>query len=148
MKAGFLSEFFAGVALKTLSAVEADTARSHQREFNGVQDLIRVFGRATEKHSFSAKFIYLTDDDDQPIVEDAKVTWYDARQSHPTRTEYRLYRPTTRVSQLAAEGDLLVIGKRQDGSVLVIVCQGGTTIANQQVAVRSSKYRISGLLGS
>ena len=42
MKAGYLSEFFAGVALKTLSAVEADTARSRQHEFNGVQDLIAL----------------------------------------------------------------------------------------------------------
>src|SRR5579863_1849413 len=130
MKAGYLPEFFSGVALKTLSAVEADTARSNQHEFNGVQDLIGVFGRATEKHSFAAKFIYLTDDDDQPIVEDASVTWYDARLNHATRTEHRLYFPTTSVSQCAAEGDLLVIGKRQDGSVLVLVCQGGSTIAN------------------
>jgi hypothetical protein len=131
MKAGYLSEFFAGVALKTLSAVEADMSRSHQHEFNGVQDLIRVFGRAVEKHSFTARFIYLTDDDDQPVVEDATVTWYDARVKHPTRTEHRLYFPTTGVSQCAAEGDLLVIGKRQDGSVLVIVAQGGSTIAGQ-----------------
>ena len=131
MKAWYLSEFFAGVALKTLSAVEADRARSNQHEFNGVQDLIELCGRATEKHTFEARFIYLTDDDDQPIVEDASVTWYDARLKHATRTEHRLYFPTTIVSQCAAEGDLLVIGKRQDGSLLVIIAQGETTIANQ-----------------
>ena len=131
MKAGYLSEFFSGVALKTLSAVEADGARSNQHEFNGVQHLIELFGRATQKHKFEARFIYLTDDDDQPIVEDASVTWYDARIKHATRTEHRLYFPTTIVSQCAAEGDLLVIGKRQDGSLLVIIAQGETTIANQ-----------------
>jgi hypothetical protein len=129
MKAGYLSEFFSGVALKTLSAVEADPARSNQREFNGIEDLIRLFGRAGEKHKIPAKFIYLTDDDDQPVVEDAWVTWYEARR--PPRREHRLYRPTTSVSQCASEGDLLVIAKRQDGSVLVVIAQGGSTIANQ-----------------
>ena len=131
MKAGYLSEFFTGVALKTLSAVEADRARSNQHEFNGVQHLIEVFGRATEKYTFPARFIYLTDDDDQPVVEDASVTWYDARLKHATRSEHRLYFPTTIVSQCAEEGDLLVVGKRQDGSLLVIIAQGETTIANQ-----------------
>jgi len=75
MKAGYLSEFFAGVAMKPLSAVEADTARSNQHEYNGNRELICVFGKATEKHVFPAKFIYLTDDDDRPVVEDASITW-------------------------------------------------------------------------
>jgi hypothetical protein len=110
--------------------VEADFARSHQHEFNGVQELIRVFGQATEKHTFPAKFIYL-DDNGEPIAEEASVTWYDARLRHATRSEHRMYFPTTRISQSAAEGDLLIIGKRQDGEVLVIIAQGDSTIANQ-----------------
>jgi hypothetical protein len=130
MKPGYLSEFFAGVALKTMSAVEADPARSHQHEINGVQELIRIFGRAREKNSLPARFVYL-DDSDQPIVEEATVTWYDARLLHPKRSEHRMYFPRTTVSQCAAEGDLLVIGKPQEGPVLVIIAQGGSTIANQ-----------------
>lgn len=130
MKAGYLSEFFAGVALKTLSAVEADAARSHQHEFNGVSELIRVFRRATEKHFFPAKFLYL-DDNGEPVAEDASVTWYDARLKDPNRSEHRLYFPTTRISESAAAGDLLVIAKRQDGRVLIVVAQGDSTIANQ-----------------
>lgn len=35
------------------------------------------------------------------------------------------------VSDCAAEGDLLVIGKRPDGSILVVIAQDGSTIANQ-----------------
>lgn len=130
MKAGYLSEFFAGVALKTLSAVEADLARSHQHEINGVQELVRLFGRAVEKRSFPARFIYL-DDSDEPVVEDAPITWYDARSRHPTRSEHRLYFPTTAVSQCASEGDLLVIGKPQNGPVVVVIAHAGSTIANQ-----------------
>lgn len=131
MKVGYLSEFFAAVALKTLSAVETDPARSHQHEFNGNQDLIRLFGRATQKHVLPAKFIYLTDAADSALVEEASVTWYDARLRHPSRTEHRLYFPDTAISQTAAEGDLLVLAKRPDGGLLVIIAQRDSTIASQ-----------------
>lgn len=131
MKSGFLSEFFSGVAIKTLSAVEADLVRSHQHEFNGVEGLKRIFGQATGKQTFPAKFIYLTDHDDEPVVSEGFLTWYDAREAHPTRSEHRLYFPTTDVSNCAAEGDLLVIGLRQDGSVLVVIAENESTIANQ-----------------
>jgi len=131
MKAGYLSEFFTGVAIKALSAVEADAARSNQHEYNGDAELKRVFGRTKTKLVFPARFIYLNDADDEPVVDDGFVTWYDARENHPTRSEHRLYFPTTAVSLCAAEGDLLVIGRRQDNSVLVIIAQGQSTIANQ-----------------
>jgi EcoRII C terminal len=131
MKQGYLSEFFTGVAIKNLSAVEANPARSNQHEFNGVAELIEIFGRATGKHTFEAKFIYLSDVDDEPVLDTGFVTWYDARERHPTRSEHRLYFPGTTVSALADEGDLLVIAHRPDKTVLVIIAQGGSTISNQ-----------------
>ena len=131
MKAGYLSEFFTGAAMKALSAVEADAGRSNQHEYNGDRGLMKVFGQATEKHRFDALYIYLSDGDDEPVVAKSIVTWYDARLKHATRTEHRLYFPTNQVSMVAAEGDLLVIGRRPDNSVLVIVAQGGSTIASQ-----------------
>ncbi|OMG56912.1 restriction endonuclease [Azonexus hydrophilus] len=131
MKSGYLSEFFSGVALKTLSAVEADLVRSHQHEFNGVDGLKKLFGQAVGKQKFDAKFIYLTDHDDEPVISEGFLTWYDAREAHPTRSEHRLYFPTTEVSNCAAEGDLLLIGRRQDGSVLVVVAEAESTVANQ-----------------
>jgi hypothetical protein len=131
MKAGYLSEFFKGVAIKKLSAVEADAARSHQHEYNGARGLVRVFGRAVGKTIHKALYIYLSDGDDEPVVAEGTVTWYDARESHPRRSEHRLYFPTTSVSTCAAEGDLLVVGLRPDNSVLVIIAQGDSTISNQ-----------------
>jgi EcoRII C terminal len=131
MKQGYLSEFFTGVAIKKLSAVEANPARSNQHEFNGVAKVIQIFGRVSGKHTFDAKFVYLSDGDDEPVLDTGFVTWYDARENNPTRTEHRLYFPATAVSVLAAEGDLLVIGRRPDNSVLVVIAQGGSTISNQ-----------------
>lgn len=129
MKAGYLSEFFSGVSIKRLSAVEADVARSNQHEFNGDKGLRKLFG--SERQEFQGLFIYLSDNDDDPVVADGPLTWYDAREKHPVRSEHRLYFPTTSVSLCAAEGDLLVIGKRPDDSVLVLIVQGDSTIANQ-----------------
>lgn len=131
MKAGHLSQYFTGIAAKRLSAVEADRFRSHQHEFNGVEALMRILGQAHGKQKFPARFIYLNDHDDDPVISDGFLTWYDAREKHPTRTEHRLYFPSTTASDCAAEGDLLVIGLRPDSSVLVVTAEGGSTIANQ-----------------
>jgi hypothetical protein len=131
MKSGHLSEYFTGIAAKRLSAVEADVFRSNQHEFNGVDGLKQIFGEASGKQKFPAKFIYLTDHDNEPVVTDGFLTWYDARERHPTRSEHRLYFPTTTVSECAATGDLLVIGRRPDGSVLVVVAAAGSTVSNQ-----------------
>lgn len=131
MKAGYLSQYFVGVAIKNLSAVEADPYSSNQHEFNGVGDLKRIFGGSQGKTKFNTKFIYLNDHDDEPVSAEGFLTWYDARENHPTRSEYRLYFPTTQVSMCAAEGDLLVIGLRPNNSVLVIIAENGSTIGNQ-----------------
>jgi len=80
LKKGYLSEYFKGIAAKQLSAVEADILRSHQHEFNGVRELVQILGEPDGKITFQAKFLYLTDDDDAPIVETGTLTGYDARQ--------------------------------------------------------------------
>lgn len=131
MKAGYLSQYFTGVAIKNLSAVEADPYSSNQHEFNGVSGLKRIFGQPQGKVKFNTKFIYLNDYDDEPITADGFLTWYDARENNPKRSECRLYFPTTQVFTCAAAGDLLVIGLRPDKSVLVIIAENGSTIGNQ-----------------
>ncbi len=131
MKRGHLSEYFTGVAAKRLSTVETDVLSSHQHEFNGVEALKRIFGEATGKQRFPTRFLYLEDSTDDPVVADGLLTWYDAREKHPTRSEHRLYFADNAVSARAAPGDLLVIGRRPDGSVLVVVGRDGSTVANQ-----------------
>ncbi len=136
MKKGYLSEYFEGVAAKRLSAVEADVLRSNQHEFNGVEGLRQMLGEPDGKVSYQTKVIYLQDSDSDPIIEDAVFTWYDARQRARLergvmRWEYRLYFPTTNVSLKAVEGDLMVIAKRRDSGLMVIVAEGASSIARQ-----------------
>src|SRR5690606_30363853 len=59
------------------------------------------------------------------------VTWYDSREAHPTRSEYRLYFPDNDVSDRAKEGDLLLIAKRPDDTLLVMIAAAGSTLENQ-----------------
>lgn len=136
MKKGYLSQYFEGVALKRLSAVEADVIRSNQHEFNGVESLRGILGEPDGKVRFTTRFLYLSDQDDESVVEDGFLTWYDARQKARLergvmRREYRLYFPTILVSQYAAVGDLLVIAKRSDDTLLAIVAEKDSTIERQ-----------------
>jgi hypothetical protein len=138
MKRGYLSEYFEGVAIKRLAAVEIDPVRSHQHEFNATADMLNFLGRPTEKVRYPARFLYLNDDNDEPVMEDATLTLYDARAAHPVRTEYRFYFPDTQVSQMGSEGDLLVVAKRRgiaadakDPGLLVVIAENGSSIANQ-----------------
>jgi hypothetical protein len=136
VKKGYLSQYFDGVAAKILSVVEADLLSSNQHEFNGVKELRHILGEPDGKVHYQAKFLYLTDHDDDPIIENGFLTWYDARQKarmerEVMRWEYRLYFPTTLVSQYANAGDLLVIAKCLNNTLLAIVVEKETTMARQ-----------------
>ena len=136
MRAGYLSRYFEGAAAKRLSAVEADVLRSNQHEFNGVGDLKAFLGEPDGKVRYKARFLYLNDHDDEPVVDEGFMTWYDARQKARRergvmRWEYRLYFPANQVSLAAAEGDLLVIAKRPDAILLAIIAERGSTIEQQ-----------------
>jgi len=129
MKRGYLSEFFKGVAVKRLSAVEADTTKSNQHEFNGVKDLQKLLGNSERK--FPTKFIYLNDLDYEPVFDIAKTTWYDARENHPTRTEWRLYFYDNNTASLWNIGDTIIICLNNDDSLLVITTEKDSTIEKQ-----------------
>ncbi|MBU6952743.1 type II restriction endonuclease [Hahella sp. HN01] len=131
MKRGYLSEYFEGVAAKRLSAVEADETRSNQHEYHATKQVQSFLGSPEEKTKIPARFLYLTDDDPEPIVEDAFLTLYNCRKGKPRAPEYHLYFPTTNVSQNASEGDLLVIAKKRDGDLLVIIAENASSIGRQ-----------------
>jgi len=136
LKKGYLSQYFEGAAVKILSSVEADVLSSNQHEFNGVEGLRNILGEPDGKVRYNAKFLYITDHDDEPIIEDGFLTWYDARQKAREergvmRWEYRLYFPTNLVSQCANAGDVLILAKQPDSTLLAVVAEAETTIAQQ-----------------
>ena len=136
-----VDDYFSGVATKRLTAVDIDSNSSNQHEFNGRRELVELFGEARGKKKFTADFIYLNDEigEDEYSPLRSTITWYDAREAHPTRSEYRLYYPASTLSVMgrAEPGDLIFIAQRRDFDVeknaefLLVVAKDGSTVLNQ-----------------
>lgn len=132
MDHGHFTTYFEGAAAKRLSVVEADPRRSNQHEFAAVTKMVDLIGRASEPTPVAARFLYLSDDDFVPIVEDAHLTLYDSRRKNPRRgPEYRFYFVTNAVTKAMVPGDLLIVAKLKSGGVLIIVAKEGSTVASQ-----------------
>jgi hypothetical protein len=136
MKKGFLSQYLKQIASKRLTPAEAGTSTSHQHEFNGTAELKIIFGEHDGKTRFNAKFIYLTDQDGDPVFDEGYLTWYDVREKGRKkrgimRWEYRMYFPDNSPMQCANAGDYLVIAKLADDTILAIIIEKDTTMENQ-----------------
>ena len=129
MNKGHLSEYFTGVAAKRLSTVETDPAQSNQHEFNGDAQLKNLLGLEKLK-DITARFVWL-DEEYQGFSVTSYVTWYDAREKHPERSEYRLYFRSNPVMERASAGDLLVVAKRPSGELMIIVAAKDSTEENE-----------------
>jgi hypothetical protein len=131
MRRGLLSDYFEGVAVKRLSAVEADPTRSHQHEFQGGH--IRNLMGDEDRLKVPARFIWLNDEQ-EAISEDSVVTWYDSRRKQAHRSaEYRLYYYSNSVTASMSEGDTFFIAMRPDGSAMVIITPKDSTVQSQLI---------------
>ncbi|UII31112.1 hypothetical protein LVD17_22735 [Fulvivirga ulvae] len=126
---GYINKFFTGVGAKRLSEVEVSPAVSNQHEFNGITEFKEIFG--TAKINFTAKYIYLADDEESTITEEGTLTWYNARENHATRTEYRLYYSANEVISTSTPGDLIVICRVSENELFIIVTPEGSTSEKQ-----------------
>lgn len=128
MKKGFLSQYFEGIAIKRLSAVETSTAVSNQHEFNGSKPLRKLFGN--ERISHEARFLWLAGENEGFSCE-GNITWYDAREAHPTRSEFRLYFKSNDVMNQAMTGDMLIVAKRSNEEIFMVLVPSGSTLESQ-----------------
>jgi|APAga8741243907_1050103.scaffolds.fasta_scaffold00194_25 hypothetical protein len=111
---------FRASCIKTLSSVEANPEKSHQHEFNGVKELKALLGM--DEFKCDAQFSIRG----SQISKLAQVTWYDARTSHLSRSEYRLYFTPNEVMDNAAEGDNIIIGYDTNDNLQIILIKMGT----------------------
>jgi hypothetical protein len=128
MKRGFLSQYFEGVAIKRLSAVEVNSKVSNQHEFNGSKQMRKLLGGS--RSTYKARFLWLAEENEE-IASEGSVTWYDARENHPTRSEYRLYFNRNDVMNQTKVGDMLLVAKRPDETVFMIIVPKDSTRENQ-----------------
>lgn len=124
-----LSQYFSSVGAKRLSRVEVDPKTSHQHELNGISGFKNIFG--LDEILFKAKFIYLSDDEDGIFENTGHLKWYDARENHATRTEYRLYYSDNQIIPASSEGDLIVVVRTSENDATVIVTAKGSTSEKQ-----------------
>ena len=129
MNKGFLSNYFKGIGAKYLSAVETHPENSNQHEFNGIAALKQILGES--RHSFESRILYLGSDESDIISRDCTLTWYDARENHPTRSEFRMYFQTNPALEQADIGDLLVIGLTSEDTLCIIIAKANTTFESQ-----------------
>lgn len=118
-----LSFIFTNVAYKTLVGVDLPNMGSNQHELNGVQALREFFG-TDERTRGTISWHYFADDE-EPIQEKTEFTFYDARENHPTRTEWRFYYPGSFLAH-ADIGDRLFIARSQSGQLFGLVFQNGS----------------------
>lgn len=131
-----LKDIFRVAAGKHLSAVDADSSRSHQHEIGG---LVKVgFGevlgkpRKTEVFEFTCKMVYINDEMEDPLIVDDHVTWYDSRRRSLKRSpEYRLYYHDNSVTELIREGDFFLIAQQGNGTLLMCFAPADTYIEAQ-----------------
>lgn len=114
-----ISDYTEGVAAKYLSAVDAEPGKSNQHEIGGLPaaGFREWLGTPSkeEEYRFRARQVYISDDDEEPVICDSHVTWYDCRRKVAHRSpEYRLYYYDSPVTRRMSEGDFLLVAKLRD----------------------------------
>jgi len=130
-----IDTIFEGAAAKYLTAVDADRSKSNQHEIGG---LPRVGFKSylgtpvgAEEIRFQCLMAYFSNDGELEICHDV-VTWYDSRRNNQDRSpEYRLYYKDNSVTELIQPGDFFLVGKKRDGSLLLLFTPADSSIEYQ-----------------
>ncbi len=130
LKQGLLIDYFTSFGYKKLSAVEVDFAISNEHEFNGITKFKDLLG-TTKREDIKCRVIYLSDDEDNYIEENIKLTWYNARENHPTRNEFRLYYTNSNCVKKANPEDFMILAENKDKSYTMFIAKSNDTVTNQ-----------------
>lgn len=130
MKRGQLSDYFEGVGVKRLSAVDAEPKTSNQHEVGTTKMMRDDFLGETHQQKFPAIYIWLGGDQ-EGFTEESWATHYDARINKPRAAEWRLYYPSNPVTEAMKVGDTLFLAKDQGGVLWFIVAPEGSTSEQQ-----------------
>lgn len=130
MKRGQLSDWFEGVGVKRLSAVDAEPKTSNQHEVGTTVKMREDFLGETHQQKFPAIYVWLGGDQ-EGFSEESWATHYDARMNKPRAAEWRLYYPSNPVTEAMSVGDTLFLAKDKGGVLWFIVAPEGSTSEQQ-----------------
>lgn len=150
MKKGMLSEYFSGFGYKYLAATEVDPKVSRGHEFQGIKPFKEILG--TDRREFVCEFIHLSDKHEEGLVsQSGTMTWYDSRENDPKRAaEYRLYysAEVALVQTYARAGDLIVIARRPNDSLIALIAESGSSWERQLIYLFGIRHEVTGNLFS
>lgn len=130
MRRGQLRDYFAGVGVKRLTAVDAESRRSNQHEVGTTRDMRHQFLGETLQR-FQAIYVWLGEDQDGFTAE-GTATHYDAREQKARRApEWRLYYPSNPVTEAMRERDTLFLAMTNEPLLYFIVAPEGSTSERQ-----------------
>lgn len=131
MKRGHLREYFSGIGVKRLTAVDAEPGRSNQHEVGTTREMRMQFLGEVQHQRFKAVYVWLGEVQDSIRVEDT-ATHYDARAQQTHRAaEWRLYYTANEVTEAMREGDALYLAKSSDDVLHFVVAPAGSTAERQ-----------------
>jgi hypothetical protein len=116
-----------GIAVKRIAEVEVRPESSHQHEFNAGA-LRRALGIRETFLKGKMTFFAYADNVVDPIIDECEFTLYDAREDHPTRSEYRMYYASHRLPSLTKAGDLFVLFRRSQHHLIGILAAKGSAV--------------------
>lgn len=105
------------IAVKVLRPVEIHAFQSNQHEFHGVSAFKHVFG---VKQLRIKPLTYYIDDKYNVTSSISDVTWYDAREYSPDRSEYRLYYKDNVIFNKLEVDDFMILAKSDNGDFVII----------------------------
>ena len=130
MKRGQLADYFEGVGVKRLSAVDAEPKTSNQHEVGTTRKMRDDFLGGDHQKKFDAVYVWLGEDQDG-ITAEGWATHYNARLNKPRAPEWRLYYPSNPVTEAMKAGDTLFLAKDRHGLLWFIVAPEGSTSEQQ-----------------
>jgi len=128
MKRGSLSQYFDWVVRKKLSQVETNPKKSNQHELNATKPIKSRLGQ--NRREFITEFLYF-EGEQAGITDSGTLTYYDARENHPIRTEHRIYYNSNEVTRLMEVDDTLFLALRPDGTAMFIVASATSVMAER-----------------
>ena len=127
MGRGQLRDYFSGVGVKRLSAVDAEPGSSNQHEIGTTREMRHQFLGEVRRQEFDATYIWLGEEQGGFTVEKT-ATHYDAREQQTHRgPEWRLCYPSNPVTEAMREGDTLFLAITNERHLYFIVTPQGST---------------------
>lgn len=128
---GQLRDFFVGVSVKHLSAVDAEPRRSNQHEVGTTRQMRDRFLGERHRELLPAVYVWLGQDENG-IRAEGYATHYDARRRQRHRApEWRLYYPNNRVTESMRAEDTLFLALDRQRQLYFIVTPPGSTSERQ-----------------